>query len=388
MITSTTSGVWELDDTYAKINAERWRPGQESYELYVSGYNASGNIGINDALPRSSPVQIPGTQWSQYRGTYAGSRALKTDGTLWAWGYNAYGGLGQNDTIGYSSPIQVPGTQWSYIATSLETINNTFATKTDGTLWAWGDNGYGELGQNNLTKYSSPIQVPGTQWDGSILTVGGYSVHCKKTDGTLWAWGNNNNGQLGLNERTLYSSPVQVPGTQWGIVLASAFGTSTMSTKTDGTLWVWGLNNHGRLGLNNLTNYSSPVQLPGTQWRSSIFAFSAGSFQSMGTKTDGTLWAFGRNGFGSLGQNNRTYYSSPVQIPGTQWSKVELGYSQHVFALKTDETLWVWGADNYGQLGQNNTIPRSSPVQIPGTGWYDISSGSYHAGAIKQILSY
>jgi len=384
MITSTTSGVWELDDTYAKINAERWRPGQESYELYVWGYNASGQLAQNDTAWRSSPAQIPGTQWSQINATYASTRALKTDGTLWAWGYNPYGQLGQNNKTYRSSPIQVPGTQWDKIGTG-EGNSVTFATKTDGTLWVWGYNYLGRLGLNDNANRSSPVQVPGTQWTNPHLN--GYASFCFKTDGTLWAWGYNTSGQLGQNNLANYSSPIQVPGTQWTFISGnlSAF---TLATKSDGTLWAWGNNDYSKLGQNNTTQYSSPVQIPGTQWSTNLKSIACDAYASYATKTDGTLWSWGYNPYGNLGQNNTTPYSSPIQIPGTQWSRVEAGYTYHVSCLKTDGTLWMWGYGAYGKLGQNNTTYRSSPIQIPGTGWYDISSGSYHQIAIKQVFTY
>jgi len=386
MITSTTSGVWELDDTYAKINAERWRPGNVSYELWMWGWNSDGMLGQNDLAYRSSPVQIPGTQWSSdgFYANYRYSTATKTDGTLWAWGYNAYGGLGQNNKTYYSSPIQIPGTQWDTIGGGNHYIT---ATKTDGTLWAWGYGGYGNLGQNNLVNYSSPVQIPGTQW-ARVFPNGytGYFGIASKTDGTLWAWGDNSNGQLGQNNLTYYSSPVQVPGTQWNTTskyTITGDGYGFRAIKTDGTLWAWGYNNAGRLGQNNTTYRSSPVQIPGTQW-SKVAAV----LVTAATKTDGTLWVWGTGVDGGLGQNNTTQYSSPVQVPGTQW---DTPYASYYVSggTKTDGTLWLSGTNGRGALGQNNRTYYSSPRQISGTQWYGHMTGTVYAvGAIKQILSY
>ena len=184
-----------------------------------------------------------------------------TDGTLWTWGYNAQGRLGLNNTTPYSSPIQIPGTTWLRIVTGSNTATGG-GIKTDGTLWTWGQN-YGNLGQNNQTDYSSPVQVPGTNWvNGSF---GSTTCYATKTDGTLWAWGNNNKGQLGQNDVVYKSSPVQVgSGTDWDQTNFQGGNTYVSALKTDGTLWVWGQNNEGALGQNSQIEYSSPVQIGGT----------------------------------------------------------------------------------------------------------------------------
>ena len=244
------------------------------------------------------------------------------------------------------------------------------ATRTDGTLWAWGQNGQGSLGQNSLVLYSSPVQIPGTNWTQSMkgLAIGEQqTTMAVKTDGTLWGWGAQQYGELGQNQQTVkYSSPVQVPGTTWSKV--SAIATAFIATKTDGTMWSWGRNNNGRLGHGGTGTVSSPVQVPGTTW--STVSGSRGTMAGA-IKTDGTLWVWGANNNGELGQNNRTYYSSPKQIPGTTWTGNIVVTSQSTACAKTDGTLWAWGNDENGELGQNSTSPgkKSSPVQIPGTNW-------------------
>ena len=148
-----------------------------------------------------------------------------------------------------------------------------FNIKTDGTLWAVGEADYGQLGDNTNVNKSSPIQIPGTNW--TSITVGKQNNYATKSDNTFWTWGgNNDSGALGLNNRTLYSSPVQIPGSTWAAALPTAAGSgagnqSVAVVKTDGTLWTWGLNQTGALGHNNRTQYSSPVQVPGTSWSKS-----------------------------------------------------------------------------------------------------------------------
>lgn len=295
---------------------------------------------------------------------------------LYTFGNNSSGELGQNNITQYSSPVQIPGVQWIAVSGS---YNSSSGLKSDGTLWTWGLNPVGQLGLNNTQRISSPTQIPGTQW--AKIEGGNGAIFSIKTDGTLWAWGANYSGQLGINlsTGTYRSSPVQIPGTQWSLV--SNNRTQTLGLKTDGTLWAWGGSDQGQLGQNEIANqYSSPRQIPGTQWNSISSAY----FRSYATKTDGTLWAWGRGAYGMLGQNDQTQYSSPRQIPGTQWSSVPLSMSYNAFAFKNDGTLWALGGyGEYGRLGQNNTTSRSSPVQIPGTQWNSFSGSYYVSVATK-----
>ena len=152
----------------------------------------------------------------------------------------------------------------------------------------------------------------------------------------MWSWGSaSGDGDLGHNDKTNRSSPTQIPGTSWatGYQKVSAHGQGGAAIRTDGTLWTWGNNGNGELGLNNKTEYSSPKQVPGTTWRTVQGAQDA----MMATKTDGTLWAWGDNSYGSLGQNDRTSESSPKQIPGTDWQQLmaaNSGSGRSFFATK------------------------------------------------------
>jgi alpha-tubulin suppressor-like RCC1 family protein len=249
------------------------------------------------------------------------------------------------------------------------------ATKTDGTLWSWGINSAGQCGINDVTYRSSPVQVgSNTNWDQLSTSAGSASI-ATKTDGTLWTWGSGFAGILGRNNELSASSPTQVgTGTNWFRVGAGN-GITAMATKTDGTLWLWGYNNYGQLGQNNTVHRSSPVQLGvATNWSQ----ISVGRYCVMATKTDGTLWMWGGNDRGQLGQNNVILRSSPTQVgSATNWNLVSIARYNAV-ATKTDGTLWTWGGNENGQLGQNNVILRSSPVQIgTGTNWNLISTTHY-----------
>ena len=356
--------------------------------LWAWGAGNEGVLGDNTTQPKSSPVQTVagGTNWKEVSifGLGAGpSVGIKTDGTLWTWGRNSEGQLGNNATIERSSPIQTvaAGTNWKQVSTGSQACG---AIKTDGTLWTWGDNTYGQIGDNTTTRRSSPVQtvVGGNNWKQLSF---GYNCGAIKTDGTLWMWGAGNNGALGDNTTTSRSSPIQTiaGGTNWKQV--SVGNLTTAAIKTDGTLWTWGRNNYGELGDNTITNKSSPVQTiaAGTNWKQ---VSASTSFVHCGAiKTDGSLWTWGRNDYGQLGDNTTTNKSSPVQTVagGTNWKQVSKG-SIHAAAIKTDGTLWTWGYNNIGQLGDNTTINKSSPIQTVagGTNWKQVFGGYSRTMAI------
>jgi alpha-tubulin suppressor-like RCC1 family protein len=360
-------------------------------QLWNWGNNSYGQLGDNTASQRQSPVQTVSAtfNWKQVSsGIASHTAAIKTDGTLWLWGKNNVGQLGNNGYANRSSPVQTVSatTDWKQVSAG---HNYTACVKTDGTLWTWGLNSYGQLGNNDTGNYSSPVQITGGGTTWKQVDGGHGNTAAIKTDGTLWTWGRNNYGQLGNDSTTNRSSPGQTisAGTNWKQV--SAGGYFTAAIKTDGTLWLWGQNSYGRLGDNSRTHRSSPVQTVsgGTNWKQ----VSCGAQHTACIKTDGTLWTWGRSNFGQLGDNTETDRSSPVQTvaAGTNWKQVS-GGTQHTACIKTDGTLWAWGK-NYsdGRLGDNTTVHKSSPVQTRagGTNWKQVSAGYLHTAAVTFIES-
>jgi alpha-tubulin suppressor-like RCC1 family protein len=356
--------------------------------LWTWGYNTLGQLGNNNTLARSSPVQTVsgGTNWKQVARGFYHTAAIKTDGSLWLWGYNPYGALGNNNTLARSSPVQTVsgGTNWKLVAAGGD---HTAAIKTDGTLWLWGYNTTGQLGTNDGINQSSPVQTvsQGTNWKS--VDCGNRHTAAVKTDGTLWTCGRNVYGALGNNNATAQSSPVQTvsQGTNWQSVACGADHTAAI--KTDGTLWLWGQNYNGQLGNNNSTNQSSPVQTvsQGTNWK----LVACGGFHTAAIKTDGTLWLWGRNTNGPLGNDAGGDRSSPVQTvsQGTNWKLVACG-GYHTAAIKTDGTLWLWGRNTDGQLGNGSTADLYSPVQTvsQGTNWKSVAGGYSHTIATTDIF--
>jgi alpha-tubulin suppressor-like RCC1 family protein len=347
-----------------------------SRSLISWGSNEFGQLGQNNVLNRSSPVQVgTAANWSEVVAGQNTNAALKTDGTLWLWGRNHYGQLGLGDKVYKSSPTQLgTGTTWSKV--SIGKFNGA-AIKTDGTLWMWGFNNQNQLGNNDGIARSSPIQVGS---DNTWLSISaGYANHGIKTNGTLWGWGDTSDGQLGFNDIVVKSSPTQVGAlTNWQSI--TNWISITAGIKTNGTLWLWGRSNYGQLGLNDIVNRSSPVQVgTDTNWRS----IKAGYRSVIATKTDGTVWVWGYNNYGQLGLPDKgSNKSSPTQLgTGTNWDLISAGY-YNTIATKTDGTLWAWGRNTggtspytaNGTLGQNDDVQRSSPVQVgTGTTWSKIA---------------
>jgi alpha-tubulin suppressor-like RCC1 family protein len=353
--------------------------------LWTWGANSYGGLGLN--LPsnqdRSSPVQV-GTlsNWSTLSVAFNGALALKTDGTLWAWGRDEQGRLGQGTIYNdKSSPTQV-GTlsNWSKISFS---YYRSFAIKTDGSLWGWGLNTSGELGDNTIINKYSPIQIA-TDSTWLEVATGGANTIAIKSNGSLWAWGSVNSGMLGNGESPFNLIKVN-PSTSWSKISASNSADNSihmMGIRVDGTLWGWGMNNNGQLGDNTTNNKNSPLQI-GTL--SNWAQISSGNSFTMAIKTDGTLWGWGVNNNYDLGDGTTTNKSSPVQIGTfTDWSKVSAGAS-YGMAIKTDGTLWGWGYNYYGRIGSGGWFNYLiSPVQVgTDTNWSNVTSGHEHTLAIK-----
>ena len=332
--------------------------------LWSWGLNTNGQLGQDDKVSRSSPVQVGSdNNWSHVAAGDYYTIAIKTNGTLWAWGQNtSFGELGQGDKVSRSSPVQIgTDTNWSVVDAG---NNHVLAVKTTGTLWAWGFNGNGELGDGTLTNRSLPVQI-GTLSTWTSVSAGSNHGFAIKNDNTLWGWGRGGSGELGDNTTSNSSSPIQI-GTNYSKV--SAGGYYTLAIKTDGTLWGWGSNNKYQLGLGNTTTYSSPVQI-GSGYASVSAGPDDGSISygtSLAVKTNGTMWGWGNNSVGQVGTsiNVGSEVTSSLQIGNdTNWSVTADGIA-HGVALKTNNTLWGWGINLYGQVGDGTTNDSSSPIQI------------------------
>ncbi|MBI3043630.1 MAG: fibronectin type III domain-containing protein, partial [Betaproteobacteria bacterium] len=291
------------------------------------------------------------------------SLALRTDGTVWARGSNSVGQLGNDTTTSSSLPVRVSGL--TNVVAIVAGEWHSLAMKSDGTLWAWGSNSLGSLGDGTTINRLTPVQVATLTGVTAIGAGSGYSL-AAKSDGTVWSWGKNYYGQLGDGSTTSRSLPVQILGLTNVVAFAAGgvadFGHS-MALKSDGTVWAWGTNGAGQLGDGTTTTRYTPVQVVGL---SGVTAIAAGEGHSMALKSDGTLWIWGANwngqfADGTFGGPGRLIAVQVTSLTGV--SAIASAYNS-ALVLKPDGAVWAWGYNFYGQLGDGTHTDRNVPTQV------------------------
>ena len=351
--------------------------------LFTCG-GAQGNS--EDMLGRKmhekNPVSItPDKSWAVLScGTLnASSGAIRSDGLLFTWGPSFYGSIADGTNTGKSSPVQIGSSSWT--AVSMRSATNA-AIRSDGTLFTWGFNSNGQVGDGTTTVKSSPVQIGSSSW--TAVSCGSSHIAAIRSGGTLFTWGSNSNGQLGLNQSTTISnsSPVQVGSSSWTAV--SAGDTFTLAIRSDGLLFSWGSNGNGELGLNQPTTISnsSPVQVGSSSW----IAISAGKNGALAIRSDRMLFAWGFGYNGQIGDGTNTTKSSPVQIGSSLWTAIRAGTGNETsMGLTVANTLFAWGSNGYGQIGDGTDTRRLSPVQIGAAGaWAALGGTGQMSGAIRK----
>ena len=384
LLNPRTTYLWSTGATTQTI----WPSTSGIYSVTVTNCNGRASDIINVTI---DPAKCFAYKRPHIAGGDAYSLAICPDSTVRAWGWNFYGWLGDNTTTDTSIPLQVHGSGNIGFLSSIIDVEagdvHSLALKSDGTLWTWGYNIWGQLGDNTTTDRYTPVQVHGPANVGFLtgittMAAGEYHSLAVKNDGTVWAWGHNVSGELGDNTTTARKTPVQVLGPGGvgfltGIVAVAAGAFQSIAIKNDGTVWAWGWNDFGQLGDNTITQRNTPVQVlgpGGVGFLTGIIDVTAGDMHSVALKNDGTVWGWGRNIRGELGDNTNTDSWTPVQVHGSGnvgllsgITAVEAG-EEHSIAIKNDGTVWDWGSNNSGQLGDNTTTNRSTPVQVHGPG--------------------
>lgn len=283
-------------------------------------------------------------------------------GTLYIWGYNSDGQVGDSTTASRSSPTQIGSLSWTQIASGTA---HTMAIRDDGLLFAWGDNSKGQLGDSTGTDSTSPVQIGSSSW--KQVSTRGNTTMAIRADDTLWGWGANSNGQIGNN------AVIDTGGiTSWTTISSSADW--ALAIKYDGTLWAWGKNDFGQLGTGDTISRLEPVQIGTSTWLD--VATSGTGSHTMAVRSDGTLWSWGWNGNYQLGTNDNVSRSSPAQLGAvTTWAKVAAGGNGSA-AIRTDGSAYAWGYGIIPGNGVNSSY--GSPVLVSGGGsWSKLTiSGS------------
>ena len=372
--------------------------------LYAWGLNSSGQLGDATVVNKSAVTLIGfgASSWSVVSAGLNSTAAITLVGALYTWGNNAAGQLGDGTSVGKSSPTLVPGS-WSTVSVG---NSYTLAITNTGLLFAWGNNTSGQLGDSTTITRSIPFQIGTGSWsqvsagtdhslaiaaNGSLwawgnatsgqlgaliepqswaqIAEGNSFTIAKRTDGTIWSWGLNSSGQLGIRDTINRSSPTQIGVSSWSQVYASVSTAFAGAIKSDGTLWTWGVNNLGQLGDSTFINRSSPTQVAQVNTINSWINVEAGTDHTVGVAANGTLWGWGSN-------TGLTVRPGPFS-----WTQVSEN-GAHTLAIRDDGVMFAWGLNNVGQLGLGDTLNRSSPIQVGYQRWSQVSTGASHTLAV------
>ncbi|MBJ6801969.1 RCC1 domain-containing protein [Geomonas propionica] len=324
-------------------------------KILAWGDDAYGQLGDGATAAQSVPVLGPAL--AEYTSVAAGIEsdsviALKSDGTVWGWGYNQYGQLGDGTYVNRSTPVQTR--LLSGVTVIAAGGSRSYAIKNDGTLWGWGG---ASVGDGTNFNRSSPVQL--TKISGAVAVAsGGFHGAAVDSQGAVWTWAYNWFGQLGDGTLSDKMAPVRLSGISGAIAVAAGFY-HTLALKTDGTVWAWGYNSDGELGDGTSTNRTTPVKVEGL---AGVVAIAAGMYHSVALTADGSVYLWGDIYGGQLGRG--TAVRVPTKVSGLSGvTKITTGNS-HVLAQKSDGTLWAWGWNSFGQLGDGTTVSRKTPALV------------------------
>ncbi|MCL1882932.1 MAG: hypothetical protein FWF81_04170 [Defluviitaleaceae bacterium] len=353
--------------------------------LYAWGANHQGVLGDGTFNHRYRPARIideavyvtSGAQGMSPVSNHA--MVIRSDGSLWAWGFNGYGQLGDGANVGHLTPVEVMD---GVLAVSAG-YGYTMAIRSDNSLWAWGRN-EGRLGDGSITNQYNPVWIMD---DVTVVSAGFDHTLAIRNDGSLWGWGNNWDGQLGDGTtRVQYTTPIRIMDDVFAI---STNREHTLAIRNDRSLWAWGNNRDGRLGNGSTVNQPTPVRI-----MDDVIAVSAGAVHAMAIRTDGSLWAWGNNSHGQLGDGTTDNRYSPIRIMEDVIAVSSGDF--HTIAIRSDGSLWAWGRNSSGQLGDGTSTEHHNPVRIMGINalpefsldyWLDLNLGELFLMTSTQLVS-
>lgn len=326
--------------------------------VQVWGANGDGQLGNNSPLKCTTPNYLsPLKGIIAIAGGNAHSLALKNDSTVWAWGWNSNGQLGNGSNVNSEVPVQMNSLMGIIAIAGAHA--HSLALRNDGTVWAWGHNDFGQLGNGTNISSTVPILVNSLT---DIVAIAGGARHslALKSDGTVWAWGRNANGELGNGTYANSNVPILVNS----LTNITAIVGQSLALKNDGTVWAWGSNAHGQLGNGNNTDSNIPVQV---SLLTNITSIAGGSSHCLALKNDSTVWTWGFNYRGQLGNGTTTNYNNvPLQVSSLTGITAIATGMWFSLAQQNDGTLWAWGDNSSGQLGNGTTTDSNIPMQVIG----------------------
>ena len=341
--------------------------------LWAWGDNSQGQLGDGTLISRRSPIKI----MDNVSMISAGDRynlAIRTDGSLWAWGQNDRGQLGDGTAINRRYPVKImedviyasagwkrtdgglaEGVQYFQDVNSAPDTGliwqHSLAVTSDGVLWAWGDNNAGQLGDETLINRHAPVRVMG---DVVSVSAGNMFTMAVKIDNSLWAWGHNDRGQFGIGTIVGSRIPIMIMENVLEVYAGDSYA---MLIRTDGSLWAMGQNDRGQFGNGNRVSSRVPLRL-----KENVQSLAASGNHTMAIMADGSLWAWGQNDRGQFGNGTTINSNTPVRITDNVVA-VSAG-DKHTAIIRQDGTLWAWGLNNRGQLGNSSTVNSFAPIRI------------------------
>jgi alpha-tubulin suppressor-like RCC1 family protein len=335
-------------------------------QLYAFGLDTHSQIGDGsttaDPAPGvTTPKLVTGLSTVvSIAGDLENGWAAKADGTVWAWGDDTEGQLGDGKTLAEASPVQVPGLS-NVTAVAGGTLA-AYALTSDGTVYAWGLGTGGQLGDGGGSNSSSPVQVAGAT---GVVSIAGtdFAAYAVRSDGTVLAWGIDEYGQLGDGGTAAQSIPITVPGLS-DVVSISAGLHDIFALHGDGTVSAWGINSGGQLGLGDTVTFdqSTPVLVPQL---SGITQLASAGDTSFALRSDGTIWCWGANTTDASGLGDYTAIRTPTQLPGIEGAQAIAAFEYGAFAILAGGAVKEWGENGYGELGDGSNIRRLTPLAAP-----------------------
>jgi alpha-tubulin suppressor-like RCC1 family protein len=364
--------------------------------LWAMGNNDFGQLGDGTDNNTNRPVEIVASNVTviaageEHAAYFTGhSLFLKSDGSLWAMGFNGYGQLGDGTLSNTNRPEPIVSSNVTAIAAG---VAHSLFLKSDGSLWGMGYNAEGELGDGTDNNTNLPVKIVA----GNVMAIAAGQVHSLflKSDGSLWAMGFNGGGELGDGTYNDTNRPEQIVASN--VTAIAAGGYHSLFLKSDGSLWAMGDNSHGQLGDGTTDNGNYTTNQPEQIVTSGVTAIAAGFEFSLFLKSDGSLWAMGDNYYGQLGDGTYGTYPTfatnrPEQIVASGVTAIAAGYDHSLF-IKSDGSLWAMGANGAGELGDgttnNGNYQTNRPEQIvAGTPGYNQISAQLLSGG-NVSLSY